>query len=324
MHYFFLLSIFASLFLWYLMTFTSIRNFFIVGNREFLTMGTHAQKKSPTSGGVVFACIALLSIFFFMSYECIFLVLLSLSSGMIGFLDDLYKIRYKRGFYAWPKFFIHLLVVLGILLLWKYYFPSIYSSTVCFGSYSWDLGWLYIPWALLVIIATSHAVNITDGIDGLLASQTNIILTFFLTFIASSSYFLPFHDHFVHSGVSSLLQGLNICIVVFVLIFNRFPSILFMGDAGAFFIGGLLSGLFLLYKIELFLIISGLVFVIETVSVIIQSLYYKMYKKRFFLFAPLHHHFEKKGYHETTIVKYAALLGVAAQCLMYFIMNCIK
>lgn len=302
---YFLSVVFASLYGYYLMSFTNLgKKYFTPPPRKFLTMGNHEQKRTATSGGIVFIVIALFSLcFFYDSRELYFLVGLSVISGLIGCYDDWNKIKSKSGLRVWPKFLLHLCAIACVIILWILHNAS--ECYVVLGSYQLFLGLWYIMWATFVVVATSHAINITDGIDGLAASQCNIILTAFLL------------THTFSDPVYYVLWGINVTLAIFYVIFNRNPAILFMGDSGAFFLGGLISGMFLLFHEELLLPFLGIIFVIETLSVILQSLYYRKYKKRLFLFAPIHHDFEKRGMSEDRIVSIFAKITVLMNAIIY-------
>ena len=164
--------------------------------------------------------------------------------------------------------------------------------------------------AALVIISTSHAVNLTDGIDGLAASQMVLILLNLIFFISNKS---PFFE-------SLKLPSLYLLIPLLVFLGeNLNPANIFMSDVGSLFLGAYLASVFLIFKIEILLIISGGVFVIETLSVIIQLLSFKIRKKRFFLFAPIHHDLEKRGFSENKIVLLFLFISFIFQIIFFYL-----
>lgn len=309
-----LIQFLISIFLIYFLKSFFIKKFFnYSAPREFLSMGEHSKKGNISSfGGFVFFT-SLIPLFFFSLNEprgwLIFFA--SLFSGLIGFIDDFFKKKYKTGLSAKKKFIFQGLFSLLSVIIWKY-FDINFTNNLLIGSLSFDLKYFYFLWATLVIISTSHAVNLTDGIDGLASSQVIIILLNLILYISNINI------------EYSYLSLLSIFLLGPLLVFfkkNRYPAKIFMGDVGSLFLGSYLASLFLIFKIEILLIISGGIFVIETLSVIIQYLSFKIRKKRFFLFAPIHHDLEKRGFSENKIVLIASILSIFFQFLFFLILK---
>ncbi len=170
-----------------------------------------------------------------------------------------------------------------------------------------DLGWFYVVFAVFVIVGASNAVNLTDGLDGLAAGPTVISASVYLIFsylaghIVLSEYLqIPYVPG---AGELAIFCGALVGACLGFLWFNAYPAQIFMGDVGSLALGGALGSVAIIIKQEILLAIVGGIFVMEAVSVIMQVGYFKMTKgKRIFLMAPFHHHFEKKGWHETKVV----------------------
>ena len=262
------------------------------------------------------------------------LVILSLVAiiwlGIVGFIDDYIKlIKLKPlGLSATTKFVGQLIVASGVAIF-LYLSPEI--STELYMPFMKNalinLGIIYIPFVVIVIVSTSNAVNITDGLDGLAIGCVSLIalcygIISYLTGHAELSgylniYFLP------GSGELSVLCGAIVGAGLGFLWFNSYPASVFMGDTGSLALGGALGIVSVLIKKEFLLLIVGGIFVIEVLSVIIQVISFKTRGKRVFLMSPLHHHFQLKGWHEAKItVRFwivaiiLALFGLATLKLM--------
>ena len=236
--------------------------------------------------------------------------------GTIGFKDDYEKAIKKNNDGLSPK--QKVVMQFGFSLAFAIFAYFYGGGGVMAGSEIWipvfdwtiDLGLLYIPFVMFVMIAFSNAVNLTDGLDGL-ASGITALVSFFMV-IASVSF--GYADMpLVFGAVSGACLGF--------LIFNKNPAKIFMGDTGSMALGGVLSAGAIMMKLEFLLAIAGLIYVIEALSVIIQVGYYKKTKKRIFRMAPIHHHFELGGRTETQVVKmfwgFAALCCIIAIALMH-------
>lgn len=236
--------------------------------------------------------------------------------GTIGFKDDYEKAIKKNNDGLSPKQKIVMQFVFSLAFgIFAYFFSGggvMEGSEIWIPVFDWtiDLGLLYIPFVMFVMIAFSNAVNLTDGLDGL-ASGITALVAFFMV-VASISF--GYADMpIVFGAVAGACLGF--------LMFNKNPAKIFMGDTGSMALGGVLSAGAIMMKLEFLLAIAGLIYVIEALSVIIQVGYYKKTKKRIFRMAPIHHHFELGGRTETQVVRmfwgFAALCCIIAIALMH-------
>lgn len=256
---------------------------------------SHFKKQgTPTMGGVIFLTSILLTTLFYAVKNSDFYLLLvvTVGYGLIGFLDDFIKVGLKRnlGLTAKQKLFGQLVIALIFYygLLQRSFDHSIYLPGTNIG---WDLGWFYLPFLIILFLATTNAVNLHDGLDGLLAGSSAI------TFSAYAVIAWALSEWNV-ATYSAVIVGA----VLGFLVYNRHPAKVFMGDTGSLALGGALAGIAVLTKTELLLIILGGVYVIETLSVIIQVLSFKLRGKRVFRMSPIHHHFELVGWSEWRVV----------------------
>ena len=254
------------------------------------------EKKSgtPTMGGVIFiiavavACIVML----FHSFKGIMLLYLSLSFGVIGFIDDYIKVAKKRNLGLTEIQKLLLQLVASLLFVWVLYKNGLINTTlkIPFTDFAPDLGIWYIPFAIIVIIGSVNAVNLTDGIDGLATSVTIIVCLFFA---AASSLLSDNESGLFVMTVVGALAGF--------LLYNKPKALVFMGDTGSLFLGGVVSAVAVSNGMALFLVIAGLIYVIEALSVILQVASFKLTGKRIFKMSPIHHHFEMCGWSEVKI-----------------------
>jgi phospho-N-acetylmuramoyl-pentapeptide-transferase len=256
----------------------------------------HLKKMgTPTMGGIIILLALSLAYLRFSepgTYASFFLLIGSLGFGLIGFLDDFIKIRFKRslGLTAKQKLVGQLVVSLaavGLLVLMKH------DTAISLPGTEWaiDLGWFYYILVIIVFWAATNAVNITDGLDGLLSGTSAV------TFGAYAIIGLMQTDM-----EASFFSAAMIGAVLGFLVFNAHPAKVFMGDTGSLGIGGGLAAVAILTKTELLLIIIGGVYVVEMLSVIIQVISFKSTGKRVFKMAPIHHHFELIGWSEWRVV----------------------
>ena len=263
----------------------------------------HSTKAgTPTMGGLMFIigiAVAILIVGWPGMLEGdlshIYIFFFALVFGVIGFLDDYEKVKRHQnlGLTALQKFLLQLAAAIAFLMLMRYegmLSPNLY---IPFANISIPLNWpLYMVFAAFVIVGTVNAVNITDGLDGLSTSVTNPVALFFVTVATWWGY--------TQLGVFSaaLLGGL-----LAFLLFNAHPAKVFMGDTGSLFLGGAVAGLAFAFDMPLILILVGIVYIIETLSDILQVVYFKLtHGKRIFKMAPIHHHFEMCGWSEVKIV----------------------
>lgn len=244
--------------------------------------------------------------------------------GLIGSLDDLKKIRKQnsRGLSARGKIVLQI-VGASVVGIYLYVHPEYDGrlSLPFIKSFQPDLGLWYIPFAVLVIVGASNAVNLTDGLDGLAAGPLVISGSVYLVFsyiashaIVSNYLQIPFIPG---GGEVAVICGAMVGACLGFLWFNTYPAQIFMGDVGSLALGGMLGSVSIIIKQEFLLAIVGGVFVMEALSVILQVGYFKISGgKRIFLMAPFHHHFEKKGWQEPKIVVrfwiVSIILGLAA------------
>ncbi len=267
------------------------------------TPARHRLKgKVPTMAGI-FVVVAAIGTFIasgWYSVSELIVVIAILGYACVGLWDDLAKIMRSKGISERQKLCGQVsIAVLATSALVVAGGVSTLFVVPC-TSIAYNLGWFFIPWAVLVIVGTSNAVNLTDGLDGL---ATACLIPNFLFF----GCLLYLHGVY---GMALLACNFAAALCGF-LYFNWYPARVFMGDVGSLSFGAALAFCALLSKTEVLLPIVGAVFVIETLSVIIQVAYYKRYKKRIFKMAPLHHHYELSGYSEKQIVVVAGSISIA-------------
>tara|TARA_B100000579_G_C22836842_1_gene859297 strand:+ start:387 stop:1472 length:1086 start_codon:yes stop_codon:yes gene_type:complete len=276
----------------------------------------HIIKKSgtPTMGGVIIIIGMISSTLMWADLNNIFiwtLVFVSLGLGILGFVDDLLKIKFEnsRGLNSKLKFLGQLiisLIAIYILLnhsnhdyLYNLYFPF-------FKNLILHMGLFFIPFALFVIVGSSNAVNLTDGLDGLATVPVMLVAVSFtlISYVVGNVIFSEYLQIQYIPGVGeiSIFCGSIVGSCLGFLWYNAPPAKIFMGDTGSLSLGGSLAAVAIIVKHEIVLAIIGGLFVLETVSVIIQVVSFKLTGKRVFKMAPIHHHFEKKGWAESTIV----------------------
>ena len=280
-----------------------------VGQKISIFVGeTHRKKEgTPTMGGLIFiiptvvATLALILTGKIPYTSNLGIVLLAfLGYACIGFIDDFLSIRKgdNEGLTTYQKLFMQVLIAIGFFYI---YMRSGGQTSWVVGTLHIDIemGWLYGLFILFVLVGASNAVNLTDGLDGLAGGLSAI------AFIAFSliSLMVGFED----IGIFSLI--LTGSLLGF-LIYNTYPAKIFMGDTGSLALGGVMGAIAILTHRELTLLVVASVFVIETLSVIIQTFWVQVFHKKVFLMTPLHHHFEKLGWKETDIVKLFWVVGL--------------
>ena len=271
----------------------------------------HKNKSgTPTMGGIIFIVAMLISCLVFApTKEVLLLVGISVSFGLVGFVDDFIKVVKKRnlGLTEIQKLVLQLFAAL--IFIFVGFKLNAFDTTVIipFVKTSVNLGWFFVPLALFVIIGGTNSVNLTDGLDGL-ASSVTVVVSIFFTIICYKT---------AKNAEACFMAALTGGCIAF-LLYNAHPAKVFMGDTGSLFLGGALSGIALLTKMPFVLLIVGGVYVLETLSVIIQVTYYKKTKKRIFKMSPIHHHFEMCGWSEKKIVISAILITLALSVIAYF------
>ena len=275
---------------------------------------TSHQKKAgtPTMGGVLILAATAIATLLLADLRDSYIwiaVSVTLAFGAIGLADDMLKLRRGRGMgLSGPhKLILQFGCALGAatVLFAGLHFDT--HLTIPFlKNVNPDLHWFYVPFAAVVIVGASNAVNLTDGLDGLAIGpvMTVAFCYWVFTYAAGNAKFAAYLQipHVPHAGELAIFCGALIAASLGFLWYNAYPASMMMGDVGALGLGGALGTVAVLSKQELALILAGGVFVIEAVSVIIQRYYYKATHKRVFRMAPLHHHFELAGWPETVVV----------------------
>lgn len=279
---------------------------------------SHFKKAgTPTMGGIMFiASITIITIVVSgrMNGALWVALITTAGYGLIGLLDDSLKIIRKNnlGLRAYQKL-LGQLTFAFILVYFAYNNKDIGSMIhIPFTSIFIDLGIWYIPFMIFVVLGTTNGVNLTDGLDGLASGVTLIVSIFF----AVATYVLGENNEAIRS--LSVFCGALAGSLLGFLKYNAFPAQIFMGDTGSLALGGAISALAILLKMPLIIIIVGGIYLIETLSVMIQVASFKLTGKRVFKMAPLHHHFEQIGWHETKIVSWFSIL-TAIFCLIGFL-----
>jgi len=277
---------------------------------------THLKKTgTPTMGGIIFLLpVLLVSLYYAVEYPGILvLTFTTLGFGLIGFIDDFIKVvkRRKDGLY-WNQKMLGLLIVSAISTFYIVYVMDLGTDIIIpfLGfDYTFSLPvWIFIPLCMLVLVASTNAVNMTDGLDGLAAGVTLIVMVFFAIVAMTRSEW-----DYVKMFCSTVAGG---CLGF--LAFNMHPARVFMGDNGSLALGGAVGVISIVMKMPWILLVAGFIYVIETLSVMIQVASFKIRGKRVFKMAPLHHHFELSGWKETKVVAVFWIVTVVA-CFIGFI-----
>ncbi|MGE0206535.1 MAG: phospho-N-acetylmuramoyl-pentapeptide-transferase [Candidatus Babeliales bacterium] len=275
--------------------------------REWTPEMHRSKDNMPTMGGIFILSVVtfnsllwcnLAKVHVWLFLACMF------SFGALGFWDDWQKIKKHKGIPARTKFLWQLCVALFFITA---LIKTGLSQEISFPFFKWlhpDLGWLFIPWAVFIIVGCSNAVNLTDGLDGLaITSLIPNFATFSLICYLAGNYkianylHIPFADSAEIVVIGATLVGASLGF----LWYNTYPAQIFMGDIGSLALGAALALMALLCKQELLLVISGGLFVVEALSVIVQVASYRWFGKRMFKMAPIHHHFELIGWQESKI-----------------------
>ena len=278
---------------------------------------------TPTMGGLIILSSTIISTLLFANltnpyiWICLFVLV---SFGALGFMDDYTKVSKDnyRGISGKMKLTIQFIVSIISFIAIQYYAKPEYATLLSFPFFKnlfLDLGYFYIPFTMVVIIGSSNAVNLTDGLDGLAIGTIAIAVASFglISYLVGNSIYANYLQiiYVPHVGELTVLCSAIIGSSLGFLWYNAQPAEIFMGDTGSLSLGGVLGTISVIVKHELTLCIIGGVFVIETLSVIIQVYYYKRTGgKRIFLMAPLHHHFEKKGWPESKVVTRFWILAI--------------
>ena len=273
----------------------------------------HSKVGTPTMGGLIFIIpVVILIIVLFVtkrisvSYKLFIVLFPFLGYSLIDFVDDylIIKRNNNAGLSESMKLFLQVL----ISIIFFYLFmrsgnePLIWIHTL---GIKINIGWIYGLFILLVLLSSSNAVNLTDGLDGLAGGLSVIAYLAFGIITWNTGWLEGYEDIaiFIFLLIGALLGFL---------VFNLNPAKIFMGDTGSLALGATLGSIAILTRHELLLVLIGIVFVIETMSCVIQRIYYKFTKKRLFLMTPIHHTFEKKGWKEIDIVRLFWVIGLIA------------
>jgi len=289
-----------------------------VGQQVSHSLEKHLKKEgTPTMGGLIFIISTILAILFLWLYgsleitsNILIVLFVFISYAALGFADDYLKVKYKnnKGLSRLFKMFIQTLIA----LVFFYIFirnggePTIEISFLNFYA---NIGWLYGIFILFLLVGTSNAVNLTDGLDGLAGGLSAIAFLAYGLIAWSTSWLIGYIDIaiFCFILVGSLLGFL---------VFNTHPAKVFMGDTGSMALGATLAAIAILTRHEISLAVIGGVFVIETLTTLIQIIAIRKFKKRVFKKAPLHHHFEELNWQETDIVKLFWVVGLLLAMIM--------
>ena len=271
---------------------------------------SHLKKAgTPTMGGVmILGSVVITSLFYVKDYPKIIPVLfLTVGFGLIGFLDDYLKVVMKRSDGLFPKQKMALQIV--VTAIFAYYVVRIAKIPLTMlipfsGGKYLNIGWLAVPLLFIAVIGTVNGTNFTDGLDGLASSVTVLVATFFTVVAVGTK-----------SGIEPITCAVVGALLGF-LLFNVYPASVFMGDTGSLALGGFVAGAAYMMQMPLFIIIVGLIYLVEVASVIIQVTYFKKTGgKRIFKMAPIHHHFELCGWSETRVVAVFSII-TAILCLI--------
>ncbi len=276
----------------------------------------HIVKKigTPTMGGVIILFGLLISVICWgdlSNINILFCIYISVSFGILGAFDDYKKIKQSNSSGISSKFKIVSQIVLALIGVYFFVYFSDYQNInnlyfPFFKNLFINLGWFFIPFAVFVVIGSSNAVNLTDGLDGLATVPVILVAACFafISYVTGNIVFSNYLQipYIEGTGEVSIFCGAIIGSCLGFLWFNAPPAKIFMGDTGSLSLGGSLGAVGIITKHEIVLAITGGLFVLEAVSVMVQVISYKLTGKRIFKMAPIHHHFEKKGWAESTVV----------------------
>ncbi len=270
---------------------------------------SHLKKQgTPTMGGIIILIsIIVTSLFFVPSHPKILPILLvTVGFGLVGLLDDFLKVVMKRsdGLYPMQKMGLQFLITAAFAVYMWFSDVPLTLLIPFSGGYEWDIGWLAIPLLFVAVIGTVNGVNFTDGLDGLASSVTIVVAGFFT--VAAIG---------LNSGVEPITCAVIGALMGF-LLYNVYPASVFMGDTGSLALGGFVAATAYMMQMPIFIIIVGLIYLVEVLSVVLQVGYFRLTGgKRLFRMAPIHHHFELGGWSETRVVAVFTVI-TALLCLV--------
>ncbi len=258
---------------------------------------SHLKKQgTPTMGGIIILIsLIVTSLFFIPGHPRILPILLvTVGFGLIGLFDDYLKVVKKRsdGLYPMQKMALQFLVT-AVFAVYMVNFSDVPLTLLIpfSGGYYWDIGWLAVPLLFVAVIGTVNGVNFTDGLDGLASSVTIVVAGFFTVAAVG-----------LNSGVEPITCAVIGALMGF-LLYNSYPASVFMGDTGSLALGGFVAATAYMMQMPIFIIIVGLIYLVEVLSVVLQVAYFRVTGgKRLFRMAPIHHHFELGGWSETRVV----------------------
>src|SRR6201993_2930920 len=278
--------------------------------REDGPAGHHQKAGTPPMGGIII-CIAVSASYLILSnyeWRSVGVFGAAIACALLGFADDYTKLVKRRslGLRARTKLIVTIAISLGLWFIatQEAHLPS--TLWLRFVDYHIDLGPFYPLLIYLVVAGTTSAVNLTDGLDGLAAGCAGIVLLAYIgiTFITGEL-------------ALAMIAGCLVGACIGFLWFNAFPATIFMGDTGSLALGGAIAGLAVFTKTEVLLILLGGIFVIEALSVLIQVFWFQSFRKRVFLMAPIHHHFELKGWSETKVILRFWIIAAACAAIAF-------
>lgn len=278
---------------------------------------THKSKVgTPTMGGIIFIIPTLISLvlLYFMgkitiNYGILIVVFTFISYSIIGIIDDMLIIirNNNDGLSKWSKFFLQVVVA----VVFFYLFMASGNEPLLwihFLNIKWSMGWFYGLFILFILVASSNAVNLTDGLDGLAGGLSAIAFATYGIITWATGWLVGYEE-------VALFCFILFGSILGFLVFNVKPAKVFMGDTGSLSLGATLGSIAIITRHELLLVVIGIVFVIETTTAILQIIYYKLTKKRLFPMTPIHHTFEKLGWQEQDIVKLFWIVGLIGSML---------
>ena len=281
-----------------------------VGQTERKELASHLKKNgTPTMGGImILAAIVITSLFYVRDYPKIIPILfMTVGFGVIGFLDDYLKVVLRRsdGLLAWQKMLLQIVLTAVFAYYMVNYSGVSLTMLIPFsGGRYLDAGWLTIPILFVAVVGTVNGTNFTDGLDGLASSVTIMVATFFSVVAVGTD-----------AGIAPITGAVVGALLGF-LLFNVYPASVFMGDTGSLALGGFVVPTAYMLQMPLFILIVGLIYLVEVLSVILQVTYFKLTGgKRIFRMAPIHHHFELGGWSETRVVAVFSII-TAILCMI--------
>lgn len=276
-------------------------------------MESHVKKNgTPTMGGVIFlGAVLIVSLAVAVKEpEIIPVIILTMGFGVIGFLDDYLKVVLRRsdGLIAWQKMLLQIAVttVFAVYIV-RFSGISLEMRLPFTGGMMWNLGWLAIPILYFAVIGTVNGTNFTDGLDGLATSVTVVVAAFFTAAAIKLSVPVEVIGFIMIGGLLAFL------------VYNRHPAKVFMGDTGSLALGGFVAGMAYMLQMPLYIILVGIIYLVEVLSVILQVGSFKLrHGKRIFRMAPIHHHFELGGWSEVKIVVVFTTVTAIVSIIVFF------